>query len=158
MLWALTSNAEPPSIIFGFLCSSLSDGETGLQEVFCAKDLWNSYVPAGKMFVLINKTTDFCGEGLLPSELRWNKFIFKSWATWTAQCQRITAARLDCSRCPCSGSYFMFAKTRLWSACIKLLSIQGWIIYLHRPIFSPSWTHCFSGSVPVTHTVQEQWG
>jgi hypothetical protein len=38
---------------------------------------------------------------------------------------------------PRSGSYFMFAKMRLWSACIKLSSIQGWIIYLYRPIFLP---------------------
>lgn len=89
------------------------------------------------MFALIDKTPDFCGKGLLPNELSWNKFIFKSWATWTAQCRRTTAARLNCSHCPRSGSYVMLAKMRLWSACIKLSSIQGWIIYLYRPVFLP---------------------
>lgn len=38
---------------------------------------------------------------------------------------------------PRSGSYFMFAKKRLRSACIKLSSIQRRIIYLYSPIFLP---------------------
>lgn len=38
---------------------------------------------------------------------------------------------------PRAGSYFMFAKKRLRSTCIKLSSIQQRIIYLHSPIFLP---------------------
>lgn len=68
-------------------------------------------------------------------------------------------ARSDCSCQPRSGSYFMFAEMRLRSARIDLPSIHPGLEDLFTQTdFPPSRAHCFSGSIAVTRTVEEQWG
>lgn len=74
-LGTLTSKAQTPPIRTGFLCS-LNDNETAPGSSLC-RNSSNSYISDGELFVFINKATDFSGEGLLPNELEWNKFMFK---------------------------------------------------------------------------------
>lgn len=134
ILGALTGSTEIPSVFVGLLCS-LNDNTARLQEGHRTETRATATCLTGRFLCLWRKLWTFAGRVSCKMSSDGTSSYLSN-EQHKPSCVEVFPLRdwiaAVTSR---SGSYFMDAKMGSWSACIKLSSIQGWMIYLRRPIF-----------------------
>lgn len=136
IIGALTGSTEIPSVFIGLLCS-LNDNTARLQEGHRTETRATATCLTGRFLCLWRKLWTFAGRVSCKMSSDGTSSYLSN-EQHKPSCVEVFPLRdwiaAVTSR---SGSYFMDAKMGSWSACIKLSSIQGWMIYLRRPIFPP---------------------